>query len=137
MVVDPSTAVVVAEAPLDYFLSLAHSRWADTKSFRVPPTLPSLGARVNGSISRVAGTIAREVVSPLARRRLNQVVLGVAGRSDTTVLCAPARGAVPLVFSPDETGLALFDGRETLFMELGGVHAATRLLDGRILAWRA
>ena len=137
MVVDPSTAVAVDQAPLDYFLSLAHSKWADTKSFRVSPALPTLSARVNGSISRVAGTVGREVVSPLARRRLNQVVVGTAGRSDTTVLCAAAPGTVPLVFSPDETGLALLDGRETLVMDLSGVHAATRLLDGRILAWRA
>jgi len=137
IVVDPGTAVAVDQAPLDYFLSLAHSGWADTKGYRVPPALPALRPRVDGPISRVAATVDREAVSPLARRRINQVVLGTAGRAGTTVVCAAAPGTVPLAFSPDEAGLALFNGRETLFLDLTGAHAATRLLDGRILAWRA
>ena len=137
IVVDPTTAVAVDQAPLDYFLSVAHSGWADTKGYRVPPVLPALSPRVDGPISRVAATVDREAVSPVAHRRINQVVVGTAGRAGTTMVCAAAPGTVPLAFSPDEAGLALFNGRETLFLDLTGAHAATRLLDGRILAWRA
>jgi len=111
IVVDPATAVAVDQARLDYFLSVAHSGWT--------------------------ATVDRGAVSPLAHRRINQVVVGTAGRAGTTVVCAAAPGTVPLAFSPDEAGLALFNGRETLFLDLTGAHAATRLLDGRILAWRA
>ncbi|HEV1998121.1 MAG TPA: hypothetical protein VGR61_08340, partial [Candidatus Dormibacteraeota bacterium] len=44
VVVDPGLAPggdVLDVAPLDYFLTIAHSGWADTRSYRVAPELPA------------------------------------------------------------------------------------------------
>lgn len=136
VVVDPATAKFVDVSTLDYFLAVAHSRWADTKSYRVPPSLPALRSRVDSAVTRVAGTVEREIGTPLARRRLNQVVVGRAGSRETKVVCSTGAETSLLAFSPDESGLALYDGRETLFLDLNGTHAATRLLGGKMLAWR-
>ena len=122
---------------LGYFRNTAHAGWPDTKTYRLPPSVPILDHRVDGPVSRVAGIVEREVGTPLARRRLNEVVVGTAGRPGTSVFCSAAPGMNPVAFSPDETGLGLFDGQDTWYVELGGVHAVTRLVHGQVLAWRA
>ena len=43
---------------------------------------------------------------------------------------------VPTGFSPDESLLVLDDGQDAYLLDLSGTHAATRLLTGRLLAWR-
>jgi hypothetical protein len=137
VVVDPALGHTVDQAPLDYFLSVAHSRWADTKTYRVPAGRPALQDRVDGPQARVAGLLDRQVVTPLATRHLNQVALGSAGSDHTSVVCTAPPGTVPLSLSPDETGLALYDGQATTFLDLAGTHATTPFIDGRLLAWRA
>ena len=137
IVVDATAVRVVAGGPLDYFLSIAHSGWPETRSYRVPPVLPRLQDRVDGPSTRVAGLVQRQVDTPLAQRHLNEILQGTGGRPATTVVCAAAPGMVPLAFSPDEAGLALFNGTQTWYIDLSGSHAVTRLLDGKILSWRA
>ena len=136
IVVDPATDHFAAMAPLEYFLDVAHSQWPDTKTYRVAGSLPAVNSRVEGPLAGVAGTAQRVVGTPLTQRQLNQVVVGRSGRRKTNVVCAAGAGISPIAFSPDESGLALYNGRETLYLDLGGAHAATRLLDGKILSWR-
>ncbi|GAC1334456.1 MAG: hypothetical protein NVSMB17_16140 [Candidatus Dormibacteria bacterium] len=127
---------VAAQAPEAYFLTQGHSAWVESRSYRLPAPLPRLQGRVDGPVSRVAGLLEREVGTPLAQRRLNEVVLGRSNQAATRPLCAAGGGVVPTGFSPDDALLALYDGRDTLIVDLAGQHAASRLLAGRLLSWR-
>ena len=137
VVVDPATAKFVDVAPLDYFLAVAHSGWPDTRGYRVPQAIPTLPNRVDGPTSRVAGTAERDVDTPLAHRHLTEIVVGAAGHRQASVVCAADPGTVPSAFSPDEAGLAIQKGGETWYLDLSGTHAPSRLVDGKILSWRA
>lgn len=137
VVVAPSPSPTVADqAPEGYFLAQGHSTWTDTKGYRVPSALPAVADRVDGGTTRVAWRQGRDIGTPLAQRRLNEVLVGRAGDASATAVCAAAEGTVPTGFSPDEGQLVLKDGSESLLLDLSGSHAATRLLTGRLLAWR-
>ncbi|MFN2464215.1 MAG: hypothetical protein ABR573_09985 [Candidatus Dormibacteria bacterium] len=137
VVVAPSaTPTVTAQAPEAFFVGEGHSSWADTRSYHLPAGQPHLAGRVDGSGRRVAGRAERGIGTPVARRQVNVLLLGREGQARTESLCAARPGESPAAFSPDESELALSDREETRLIDLSGSHAATRLLSGRLLAWR-
>jgi hypothetical protein len=134
----PSPKPAIADqAPEAFFLAEAHSAWPDTRGYRVAASTPRIDSRVDGPVTRVAGREERQFGTPLAHRRLNQVLLGTGGEPRTDVLCSIADGVVPTGFSPDEADLVLAQDGESLLLDLSGTHAATHLLTGRVLAWRS
>ncbi|MDQ6746559.1 MAG: hypothetical protein M3010_00420 [Candidatus Dormibacteraeota bacterium] len=138
VVIGPSPKpTILDEGPRSYFVTDGHSLWADARGYHLPPLQPELSSRVDGATSRVAGVRDRSVASPLAHRRLTEIVAGVAGESATHALCAAGAGVVPVAFSPDESRLALADNGATMVLDLSSGHATSRLLTGLLLAWRA
>ena len=127
---------IVAQGPEPYFLAHGHSAWPDTRGYRVPAPLPRVLDRVDGPNGRVAGRQEREVGTPLATHHLNVIAVGRSGQSHVQPFCSAEPGVVPTGFSPDEAQVVLSNGQDSLLLDLSGTHAATRLLKGRLLAWR-
>ena len=136
VVVSANPLAILAQASEAYFLAEGHTAWPDTRAYRVPAALPRLEDRVDGPSSRVAGITGRDVGTPLASRHLDEIVIGRAGQVPTTALCSAPAEARLTGFSPDEGQLVLIQGPDSLLLDLTGTHAATRLMAGRVLAWR-
>jgi hypothetical protein len=128
---------IAAQAPEPYFRAEARSAWAETKRVPVLNPVPDLTDRVDGPAWKVAGRREVSVGTPFARRTINEVVVGRAGEETTQVVCAATPGLRPVALSPDESRLVLSDGQESYLVDLSGLHAASPLLHGRVLAWRA
>ncbi len=133
----PPRSSILASGSERYYLAEGRTAWPDARAYRVPPALPSLGSRVDGPTSRVAGVVVRDLNSPLARRRINELVLGTAASRATQAACVLPGGMTPTLFSPDESKLVLAQPDAALVMDLAGTHAASSLLLGTLLAWRS
>jgi hypothetical protein len=132
-----ATPGIVDHGSQRFLFSQGLAAWMDARGYRAPALLPEIGDRVDAPSARVAGIVARELGTPLVSRRLRELVLGTAGRSDTHPVCTLEASVVPEIFSPDGSELALRRADQTLLIDLSGNHAATHLLSGRLLAWRS
>ncbi|MEA2684227.1 MAG: hypothetical protein QOK05_2555 [Chloroflexota bacterium] len=130
------TPLVVDSASQQYLFSQGRAAWPDARGYEPPALLPGIRSRVDGATAS-AGIGTREITTPLLTKRLNQLVLGVAGEPGTRALCDLDGGTTPAVFSPDESRLALLQSGQTVVLDLSGAHSISHLLDGVLLAWRS
>lgn len=131
------TPAIVDHGSQQFLFSQGLAAWPDARGYRVPAALPTMGDRVDGQSSRVAGIASLELSTPLVSRHLRELVLGKAGQAGTQAVCTVEAATVPEIFSPAESQLALRRADDTLLIDLSGTHAAVRLLGGRLLAWRS
>lgn len=118
------------------FISTDHAAWAETKDYKLPPVLPRLQDRLISLDGAAAGSLTREIHTPLVKRTLHEVVVGRAGASATSVVCSSNQALAVLAISPDERTLAVFQGGNTDLLALDGGRALAQLVAGRVLDWR-